>query len=215
MVVRPVVWVFLVFLVFLAFLVSYLISTTAAAIAVFLVILVHFVVSLISSLRPCIRRDSITGLFYGEGACILTSTLNQEVYKQRGKNLTQVAGSLGLGTRDPWYEFGGANFRTTDDFLSSKYSGMTSAGYMGMDAHMWLEDDQGRVYDIVTKHVVMTALHRSKTIAVQAGEVLAGVHKSELKRKGMIYKPATVEFRDWWIDHMKPHLAKLYAAAVK
>jgi hypothetical protein len=151
--------------------------------------------------------DDKTGLYYGEKACVPLCLLNQEIYALRGIPLKLVAGSLGVGTKDPFFEFGSLHFRTISDFLSSPYTKQITKGCTIMDAHMWLEDNEGKVYDVVMKHIAkIVPRERRKTVYVRARQVLEGVDKRELSGMGLVYVPADKEFCDAWVKHMQKYL---------
>lgn len=120
-----------------------------------------------------------TGQFCMAGHCMVTARYSLEhVYK--GKGLHLVAGSLGIGKEDPWFEYGNPKHRTVQDF-------MLPDGH-AMDVHIWLEDKDARVYDVVTPYMVeLVAPFHEQQLDARSREVLEGVGKDALRERGLHY----------------------------
>jgi hypothetical protein len=96
----------------------------------------------------------------------------------KGKKLKLVSGSLGV---NGWFEFGGKKW-TKKDF-EKKIDGYTT------DAHAWLEDEEGNVYDFLFKEYNYWSLIRTKQPLKRTG-LLEGVSKADLAKDGIEYVPA-------------------------
>lgn len=99
-----------------------------------------------------------------------------------------AVGSLGLGlpglpgTDDsPWFEYGGQGFEKVHQFRSSPF---TKEGQW--DAHAWLEDRDGNVWDIISPYLKTVAKLRNKQL--DAGlSIFSGKSKSDCARLGFHY----------------------------
>lgn len=117
---------------------------------------------------------------YEHGYCFINSFINKK-HCYKDKNLRFVIGSLAL---NGWCEWGGVNW-TTEKFLAN-YDGKHS-----FDAHAWLEDEEGNIYDCVFPEYNRVALLRSgKATGFANGTVLEGVSKAKCEQRGLSYYPA-------------------------
>jgi hypothetical protein len=114
--------------------------------------------------------------------CFLNAYLNQQgIYKSL--DLKMVVGSVGWNT---WFEYGGKTW-TLVDFIKAK-KGKTG----GWDAHCWLEDDKGNVYDYISETDDLYTRHRTgKGLKVKG--VVAGMSKADLLAQGIEYVPADAD----------------------
>lgn len=120
-------------------------------------------------------------------ACVRQAWYNSEhVYKSL--NLKVVAGSLGIGIHQPFYEYGGLDYTTLDDFKNSPYTKKNIFGYRSWDAHVWLEDDAGNVYDVITDYMILVAKIMSKDIKLDQATLIEKRRPRYLKRLGFRYK---------------------------
>ena len=122
-----------------------------------------------------------------ENHCLLCSTYNaKNCWKDLG--LRRVCGSLGFGKGSPWFEHGSPTFTTVRDFTGSKP--------VDWDWHVWLEDSDGRVYDVVSAawHGI-AAVHGKKLGLGSPAEslVVAGKTRGWLRSHGLDYVEAPME----------------------
>lgn len=106
--------------------------------------------------------------------------------------LRMVLGSLGVGVTDPFYDVGRVEYTTVEHFRNSRYTHLNVDGSVSWDAHVWLEDSKGRVYDTVSLSVMRCAhLHR-KEIGFSYRHIICGMTKLDLARLGLHYVAAPV-----------------------
>jgi hypothetical protein len=117
--------------------------------------------------------------------CILCALFNAK-HAYSSLSLHPVVGSLGVGTENPYYEYGNPMWSTAEQF----HMGMTT-----FDCHVWLEDARGRVYDVVTGPMAAAALLQQRKILVKPGLVLEEVEKEKCLRLGLSYvaAPASIQ----------------------
>ena len=120
---------------------------------------------------------------YSEGCCFYNAYINQRnCYKQLG--LKWCFGSMAY---NGWWEFGGTDYKTLDDFQKGKYT-------KGYDAHAWLEDKDGRVYDFVSAKDAFTSRIRTDKDILHRGK-MEGWTKEECANVGITYLPASEKVR--------------------
>lgn len=100
-------------------------------------------------------------------------------------NLHLVIGSLGL---NGWFEFGGKDWTTLAEW---KAKGMKGGG--SWDAHGWLEDDEGNVYDFCFANYLTIADVRNGRGKMTEGLVERLGKKNAEKKRGLTYIPAPAE----------------------
>jgi hypothetical protein len=137
-------------------------------------------------------RDDMEVLYLGQ-ACSRQGWFNQEhAYRELG--LRSVAGSLGIGLAHqvPFYEYGGAEYTTFAHYRRSRFTvdSLATPGCQVWDAHVWLEDADGRVYDVVSSGMTNCAAVRGKTLRLPERHVIEGVDKAELAAHGLHYAAA-------------------------
>jgi len=108
----------------------------------------------------------------------------QQKLAKLGVNFKIVVGSLGIGKNKLiFYEFGGLNntHKKKEDFIKEpgKY-----------DAHVWLEDSYGKIYDKVTGYIILCSQVRRVQLTFKNPTILEGVTKEELLFKGLSYVEA-------------------------
>lgn len=130
------------------------------------------------------QQDALcTPILYVPRGCNMHARFNRAHYYE-DQNLRLVAGSIAIGASDnPVFEYGHANFKTIADFRSVKWP-------RALDAHMWLENEAGGVYDVVDPHCVQGARLHSQPFHLAPLEVLEGRSKEELRSLGLHYIPA-------------------------
>ena len=125
----------------------------------------------------------------GDNMCFLSARFNMELVLRAvhpEKEFRMVAGSLGIGTREPFFEYGGPDMRTVSDFRNSKFTRKTGDG-IGWDAHVWIEDKEGFVYDVVTPHMKNVAFIHDKELAANDGDILFMIRKADMTQMGLHY----------------------------
>ena len=128
-------------------------------------------------------------LIWIENMCFKQASFNMDhYYKDIGKDLIRVVGSLGIGQPSDknglWFEFGGA-----ENTIVKDYKDTFTKNKECWDAHVWLEDADGKVYDIVTDQMVYAALFHDKSMHLTEGTVIEST-KDQLREKGLHYIPA-------------------------
>jgi hypothetical protein len=130
-------------------------------------------------------RHSRSSILINQNCCILRALYNKDKYDGE---LTIVAGSLGIGIGEPFFEFGGPSY-SLSQFLRPPgflpHGGVDLS--LGVDSHVWLEDLDGKVFDVCDAGWLGVARMRGKKLTFCAGEVIEGVTKAELERKGLHY----------------------------
>jgi hypothetical protein len=129
-----------------------------------------------------------------ENNCSGNCMMNKQAFETiNGRQLHMVCGAFGVvkdskDTQTVWYEWG-ANLAEgrTDDFIRS------STQRTSIDSHFWLEDDHGRVYDVLPKYItdVVVPIHQAR---VDVSELLCncvidGIDKEKLRSYGLVYLP--------------------------
>jgi len=117
------------------------------------------------------------GLYVQDNCCLVYNTVNA-MLGWKNLKLKLVAGSLGIGTTKPFFEYGGLAWK--------KFSNFSKAGGR-VDAHVWLEDEFGNVYDVVTQHIAWVAVVRGKKISLRPRDIIEGKSKEELRKLGLHY----------------------------
>lgn len=125
-------------------------------------------------------------------SCFVNAFNNQQVYWER-HDLTMVLGSLGVGIMgdekkdtDVWWEFGSKHFTRAKQFTPRSGS---------IDAHVWLEDAKGNIYDFVPHNLIWIAGFRGVAIDFKQDEIFEGVSKDQLAKKGLHYLSASAEIQ--------------------
>ena len=98
------------------------------------------------------------------GFCFLNAKKNQKLLEAQGISCRVVAGSLGLNGH---YEYGGKAY-TLKDFKKAP-----------TDSHLWVEDDDGNVYDYIYDWYGECAMAWGKKVTFPFGEI-KGMDKGTL-----------------------------------
>ena len=121
---------------------------------------------------------------YLDDKCFVNAYINKfKHYKDL--NLKYVIGSLGL---NGWFEYGGKDWTLRD--FQKRNSGKIMECW---DAHCWLEDAQGNVYDFVQPSWNGILKVRNRPLLGRETGIIEGVSKEELKKQGIEYVPADKE----------------------
>ena len=121
-------------------------------------------------------------LTYKAGNCFINAFINKR-HHYKNKNLKLVYGSLAI---NGWFEFGGK------DWTLKEFKERNEDGSHRWDAHAWLEDDEGNIYDYVFKRYDRIARIRTKRCLPYTG-ILEGRSKAECEAMGITYVPAPPE----------------------
>ena len=120
-------------------------------------------------------------LTYKKGNCFINAYINSR-HALKDLGLKYKIGSLGL---NGWFEYGG---KTWD---KKKFMASWDGDY-SFDAHAWLEDAEGNVYDFSFQHYNWVARVRTNKGLGLLGEI-RGMSKADLKAKGLSYVEADKE----------------------
>jgi hypothetical protein len=114
------------------------------------------------------------------GQCFVNAYINKR-HCYKDLNLKLVIGSIAY---NGWFEYGGEHWRK-EDFLA-KYSGWA------WDAHAWLEDEDGNIYDYIFEwDNTVSKLHTGKPIKHLG--LIEKASKYQCSRWGLTYVPADKE----------------------
>jgi hypothetical protein len=128
--------------------------------------------------------------------CFQNALTNKDL-AYKNLNLHLVIGSLGF---NGWFEFGGKDWETLDDW---KAKGSKGGG--SWDAHGWLEDDEGNVYDYVFDEYLEIADMRNGRGKMTAGLVERLSKKNAEKRRGLTYIPASAEVQAYILADLRKY----------
>ena len=119
-------------------------------------------------------------LIYRLDNCFQNAFINKR-HALKGHNLRYVIGSVSF---NDWFEYGGEDW-TLEDFQKNK------KGPHRWDAHAWLEDENGRVYDKIFKHYNWCAKKATgKETKIPDGTFINAVSKERCASLGVRYIPA-------------------------
>jgi len=143
----------------------------------------------------------VTGHWFAYGMCIYYALINQaEVYKD--KQLKVVIGSFGLGKGSvPHWEYGNPTYTKAKQFI-------LPADGRSTDLHVWLEDSEGLIYDILSNEYLGVAFLHGKTTEVlaQNPELIDGVAPKTLAARGFHYLAAPSKAqKDLWLHMIREH----------
>ena len=120
-------------------------------------------------------------LTYKANNCFISAYINHHNH-YKDKNLRLVIGSFAI---NGWFEFGGKNW-TKERFAK------TLTGEHTADAHCWLEDEVGNVYDFIHEDYAFWVKIRTNKPMKFSG-LVEGMSKADLLGKGIEYVPADKE----------------------
>lgn len=138
------------------------------------------------------RRTGKRGIIvYWNRNCIQQSLFNRDT-EYRHLGLQPVAGSLGIGETEPFYEYGGSYLHTYEDYrqYSAMWQILRNTGPFSWNVHVWLQDSAGSVYDVVSQSMVNSAAVHNKKLHLDWGDVIEAGCPDLLRAKGLHYKPA-------------------------
>lgn len=103
------------------------------------------------------------GLIGRERCCILCCWFNMD-HALSGRECRLV---IGLGVSQPFYKYGGENYRTVSDFTRLMWR--DDDVRPTIDFHSWLEDADGAVYDVIDEYMSWAAAVRGKELSGRSG----------------------------------------------
>lgn len=149
------------------------------------------------------------GHFYGYGLCVFYALYNLAAVYQADASLRVVIGSLGVGRvrdRKPvHFDWGDAKWTQAQQFIID--DGRST------NLHVWLENTDGRVYDVLSEEFLGIAfLHGRTTSLLSANpELIEAASKTTMALRGFSYVPAPLDTqRELWRHMIKQH-AKVFA----
>lgn len=139
-------------------------------------------------------------LTYISGNCFINAYINKRnAYKDR--NLRLVFGSVSF---NGFFEFGGENW-TLEDFKRKHIPGTPI-----FDAHAWLEDNDGNIYDKVFSHYNFCAeVQSGKKLKVPNGTVWEGILPSQAMELGLKYVKADKKTQTYIFLELLPFLQNM------
>ena len=121
-------------------------------------------------------------LTYKSGNCFINSFINKR-HTYKDKDLKLVIGSIGF---NGWFEFGGKDWKLKD-FLKRH-----EVGSVCWDAHCWLEDAEGNIYDFAFEDYSEVARIQTRKPIRHHG-LIEGQSKAWCEERGLTYVPADAE----------------------
>jgi hypothetical protein len=120
-------------------------------------------------------------LTYKAGECFFNAFINKRHY-YKDKKLKMVIGSVAF---NDFFEFGGRHWGLKD------FGESHPAGTAIWDAHAWLEDDDGNIYDYIFPHYNFCAVVQTGEKMKVADDTLwEGISPSDAKALGVEYVKA-------------------------
>jgi len=121
-------------------------------------------------------------LVYKSGDCFINAFINKRnAYKD--KDLKMVFGSVAF---NGFFEYGGK------DWGLKEFEARHTSGSYCWDAHAWLEDKDGNVYDkFFTFYNYSALINTGKVTAIPNNALFEGVSKTKAKALGVEYVPAS------------------------
>jgi hypothetical protein len=135
------------------------------------------------------------------GANVFMNKEQFEVFSE--ESLEVVVGALGLckGDGPAWFEWGhGPNVHdlTAESMITCPITG-------DKNCHFWLEDSQGRVFDVIQPYIqnIVAKFHKKtiETDALFCNTLILAKNKGELEDAGLLYIPAKVEEQKKVVKH--------------
>lgn len=164
----------------------------------------------------CYRYEQ--GVVYTNNQCYHTSLFNQS-HVYANLNLHMVYGSLGLGRQpNPFFEFGGYDWISINQFLNAPTVTTDQAGRTTLDAHVWLEDNAGRIYGVVTDQMRIVCQIRNLRPITSDLKVINGIDEAVVRQHGIWHVPAPAavqqrlaqSFHASWHDTYELYLRHCY-----
>lgn len=119
-------------------------------------------------------------LTYTSGNCFFNAYINKRHY-YKGKNLKLVIGSVSF---NGFFEFGGETWGLKE------FVARHSHGHI-WDAHAWLEDEEGNIYDKIFSFYNYSAkVNTGSELKVATGTVWEGISPQQAKKQGVVYVKA-------------------------
>jgi len=139
-------------------------------------------------------------LVYKSGDCFINAFINKR-HAYKDKNLKMVFGSTAF---NGFFEYGGKTWGLKE-FLARHTPGTTV-----WDAHAWLEDEDGNVYDkFFSFYNFASKVQTGKATEVPNDTVFEGISKAEAKAMGVEYVPADKETQTVIFIDLLKHMMKI------
>lgn len=144
--------------------------------------------------------DPETRVLITEGNCICQSWFNK-AYVYPHLLLKVVYGSLGVGAeadKPAFFEFGNPSCHTFQELANlGMMARDPETGKMNVfDLHCWLEDEQGRIYDVATSIMHAVSIFQEREYHYgKDNHPLQAVTREEAKSKGLEYVPFPTEMQ--------------------
>ena len=123
-------------------------------------------------------------LTYKNGNCFINAFINKR-HTYKDKNLKMVIGSVAF---NGFFEFGGRHWGLAD------FNKRHTPGSVVWDAHAWLEDDDGNIYDYIFPHYNYCAVVQTGSKMKVADNTLwEGITPYNAKKMGVEYVKADKE----------------------
>ena len=117
-------------------------------------------------------------LTYNEGECFVNAFINKRNY-YKSKNLKYVIGSVSF---NGFFEFGGKNWGPKE------FEKRHTKGTHIWDAHAWLEDEEGNIYDFIFPFYNYSAkVNTGRELKVAKNTLWEGISRAEAKEMGVEY----------------------------
>jgi len=121
-------------------------------------------------------------MIYKEGYCFLNAYINRSNH-YCDKKLKYVIGSVSF---NGFCEYGGVDW----DITAFRKKHDTKS--LHWDAHAWLEDDDGRIYDYIFPHYNYSAeVNTGEQLKVPNGTLWEGIAKDDAASLGVCFYPAS------------------------
>lgn len=130
-----------------------------------------------------------SGLLKGDGNHVYRTWYNQ-THAYRHLNLKVVYGSLGFGKEgeeEIFYELGGVERTTFPQFINEKTYDRNNGMVWAVDLYSWLEDENGRIYDIFESEWDIRASDLPRWISMTKWGEIRGKTIEEMKQNHGIH----------------------------
>lgn len=137
--------------------------------------------------------DTRDGLLKGDS--LFFRVFYNQTHKYKDLKLKAVFGSLALGAHKklaPQFIAGGSSFTKSQDFINID-TGMCHRNdkgeliYSEVDMHAWLEDEEGRIWDIVDTDWIEFIEMKGNYLTVEATQEIAGYTLEQAAKVGLHY----------------------------
>jgi hypothetical protein len=139
-------------------------------------------------------------LTYAKGNCFINAYINKR-HHYKDKNLRYVIGSVAF---NGFFEYGGRNWGLAD------FKKKNTPGSYVWDAHAWLEDDEGNIYDYIFPFYNYSAeVNTGSKMKVADNTLWEGISPSKAKKMGVEYVKADKETQTAIFVSILKHCSKM------